>query len=65
MEERDAKTLPSYSLRNSIILDSGITIYAINNRSKFIDKLWLSNDFIYAKTGLDLIKDFKTTKITI
>jgi hypothetical protein len=30
-EERDAKTLPNYLLRDSVILNSGTTIHAINN----------------------------------
>lgn len=64
-EERDARTLPSYPLRDSVIFDSGTTIHAINNRSRFVDELQLSNDFVYAGTGLDPIKDFKTAEITI
>ena len=64
-KEGDARTLPSYPLRNNIILNSRTTIHAINNRSRFVNELRLSNDFIYAGTGLDLIKDFRTTKIII
>ena len=64
-EKGDARTLPGYLLCNSVILNSGTTIYAINNRSRFVNELQLSNNFIYAGTGLDLIKDFKTAKITI
>ena len=64
-EERDARTLPSYLLRNSVILNSRTTIYAINNQSRFVNKLRPSNNFVYAGTGLDPIKDFRTTKITI
>ena len=56
---------PSYPPHNNIILDSGTAIHIINDRSRFVDEFQLNNDFIYAGTGLDPIKNFKTAKITI
>ena len=54
-----------YHLRNSVILDNRTNIYIINDQSKFIDELWLSNDFVYTGMGLNLIKGIETAAITI
>jgi len=55
----------NYHLYNSIILNNKINIYIINDWLRFVNKPRLSNDFIYTRTGLDLIKGIKTTVITI
>ena len=54
-----------YHLRDSVILDNGTNIHVINDWLRFVNELWLSNDFIYARTGLDLIKGIGTAAITI
>jgi len=54
-----------YHLHDSVILDNRTNIHVINNRSRFVDELQLSNDFVYARTGLDPIKGIGTVAITI
>ena len=54
-----------YHLRNSVILDNKTNIHVINDRLRFVDELWLSNDFIYTGTGLNLIKGIETAIIII
>jgi len=48
-----------------VILDNGTTIYVINDRSRFIDELWPSNDFVYAGTGLDPVEGIGTVAVII
>lgn len=54
-----------YKLRDSVTLDNGTTIHVINDRSRFVDELRPSNDFVYAGTGLDPIEGIGTAAITI
>jgi len=44
-----------YYLRNSVILNNRTNIYIINDWLKFVDELWLNNDFIYIRMGLNLV----------
>jgi len=55
----------NYHLRNSVILDNRTNIHVINDWLRFVDELWLSNDFVYTGMGLDLIEGIETAAITI
>ena len=55
----------NYKLRDSMILNNGTTLHIINDRLRFINKLRLSNNFIYTRIGIDLIKGIGTAAITI
>jgi hypothetical protein len=55
----------NYKLRNSVILNNGTTIYVINDQLRFVDELRLSNNFVYAGTGLDLVKGIGTAAVII
>jgi len=48
-----------------VILNNGTTLYIINDQSRFVNELQLNNDFVYAGTGLNLIKGIGMAVITI
>jgi len=55
----------NYHLYNSVILNNGTNIHVINDWLRFVDELWLSNDFVYIRMGLNLIEGIKTAIIII